>query len=378
MAKLGDYLKAPGIAPFLMNSGAGLLAASQGGLTGAQRSNLMMQGFQGGSRAMQQAQQFEPQRLAYEQATADAEQKKLASKRLINSMMMGQNGPQAGGLMSPPDPIMQYLSETGNAGPLVAQAFRPPPAPSYEQFKNVPGVGMVDMSAQGGPQTVVEAGQEPTGRQRDIEYAMAGGPGAELMRRVLEKPQAQISFNQNKPLSVAEARAAGVPIGTTPEDMAGQILPKEYSDVQAKSAGYANRMARAEKTLADVTASAGGSPGASLTQRALGAVPGGQFLTSEDYKREKQAREDWVRAKLRLESGAVIGELEMKDEIETYFPKPGDPPSVIEQKRQSRETATQNLIQQSQGAYGQMFPPEGNLPALDQMTREQLEAELGG
>jgi len=48
---------------------------------------------------------------------------------------------------------------------------------------------------------------------------------------------------------------------------------------------------------------------------------------------------DWVRAKLRKESGAVIGPKEMQDEIITYFPQPGDSAAVIKQKAESRRAA---------------------------------------
>jgi hypothetical protein len=53
----------------------------------------------------------------------------------------------------------------------------------------------------------------------------------------------------------------------------------------------------------------------------------------------RQAQEDWVRAKLRRESGAVIGEEEMAREIQVYFPQPGDSPEVITQKAQARQVA---------------------------------------
>jgi hypothetical protein len=68
---------------------------------------------------------------------------------------------------------------------------------------------------------------------------------------------------------------------------------------------------------------------------------------------------NWVRANLRKESGAVIGEQEAAAEYANYFPMPFDSPEVIKQKRETRkrveeamkatagETAIK-LIQQSQ------------------------------
>ena len=49
--------------------------------------------------------------------------------------------------------------------------------------------------------------------------------------------------------------------------------------------------------------------------------------------------QDWVRAKLREESGAVIGETEARQEYETYFPLPGESPALMAQKRARRRLA---------------------------------------
>ena len=46
-----------------------------------------------------------------------------------------------------------------------------------------------------------------------------------------------------------------------------------------------------------------------------------------------------MRAKLRKESGAVIGDDEMEREIRTYFPQPGDKPEVLKAKAGSRSIA---------------------------------------
>lgn len=57
----------------------------------------------------------------------------------------------------------------------------------------------------------------------------------------------------------------------------------------------------------------------------------------------RQQQEDWVRAKLRRESGAAIPPEEMDREIKTYFPQPGDSKAVMESKRKSREMAQQQF-----------------------------------
>lgn len=62
-----------------------------------------------------------------------------------------------------------------------------------------------------------------------------------------------------------------------------------------------------------------------------------------EQQRFKQAADDWIRAKLRKESGAVIGEAEMAAEYMTYFPQPGDDATVVEQKRQARAQAVRQM-----------------------------------
>lgn len=109
---------------------------------------------------------------------------------------------------------------------------------------------------------------------------------------------------------------------------------------ERNSGGYATRMTEATKLL-DQFESAGRE---TYTTRVVGALPGvgsaarGETMTPEQQQ-YRQAAEDWVRAKLRKESGAVIGKDEMEAEIQTYFPMPWDKPEVVAQKRQAREVA---------------------------------------
>jgi len=81
-----------------------------------------------------------------------------------------------------------------------------------------------------------------------------------------------------------------------------------------------------------------------VLQSVAGSVPWvGQTLerlgSSENRQRVMQAQEAWVRAKLRKESGAVIGADEMANEIKTFFPQYGDKPETIRQKALLRKQA---------------------------------------
>lgn len=141
---------------------------------------------------------------------------------------------------------------------------------------------------------------------------------------------------------------------------------KAPTESQANAAGYANRMIESEAILTPLEDQ--GISTADSGQKALSKLPlVGNFLTSDDFQSYNQAAEDWVRAKLRKESGAVIADEEMEREIKTYFPRPGDSKKVIEQKRLARQTAVGGI---SAGAKpGSVNPPKAKSPS----EQEQLD-----
>lgn len=111
-----------------------------------------------------------------------------------------------------------------------------------------------------------------------------------------------------------------------------------------KDAGFYSRMAQMSPLL-DQYESSGSS---TLATNMAGTVPLiGSYLQRKAMTPDQQnymtSAMAWIRAKLRKESGAVIGEKEAKDEYETYFPMPGDDKSRIELKRELRRTAEQEM-----------------------------------
>lgn len=132
---------------------------------------------------------------------------------------------------------------------------------------------------------------------------------------------------------------------------------------QDKSAGFALRMNQANqifnrpivdpvtnRPIVDSTGKpltledAFGSP--SRFQSIMRAIPSAgvttaiaNFFEGEGRQLYRQAQENWVRANLRAESGAVIGVDEMEKEIENYFPQANDKPATIRQKAEARRAA---------------------------------------
>jgi hypothetical protein len=141
---------------------------------------------------------------------------------------------------------------------------------------------------------------------------------------------------------------------------------------QSNAAGFAQRMELAQSIFEKLPA--GSQPG--MGTRVAEAVPfvGGALargvVQSADTQMYDQAAQDWIRAKLRKESGAAIGADEARQEYATYFPMVGDTPEKIAQKAEARRVVTLGM-QKSAGKayepYTPLAPQPGAAPAAQPM-----------
>jgi hypothetical protein len=141
---------------------------------------------------------------------------------------------------------------------------------------------------------------------------------------------------------------------------------------QSNAAGFAQRMELAERIINNLPP--GSQPGAGT--RIAEAVPlvggalarGVQPAATQQYD---QAAQDWIRAKLRKESGAAIGVDEMKQEFATYFPQVNDTPEKIAQKAEARRVVTLGMQKSAGRAYQPYVPPptEPTTPAATATKR---------
>jgi hypothetical protein len=134
------------------------------------------------------------------------------------------------------------------------------------------------------------------------------------------------------------------------------------TEAEQKAAGFAQRMELSDQLAKDIeskvyTQQAAGKDVGTMyptaRTQALGNIPLiGDYLqnvgSSKQQQLYKNAQDNWVRANLRKESGAVIGADEMKDEVKTYFPQPGDSTEKIAQKQLLRQV-TQNAMKTAAG-----------------------------
>jgi hypothetical protein len=127
----------------------------------------------------------------------------------------------------------------------------------------------------------------------------------------------------------------------------------EGTEGQKLAAGFASRM-EAANAIIDQLEPAGGLP--TVTTSIAGSIPfvGGyaqRKFMSPEQQRYKQAADNWIRANLRKESGAVIGADEMAAEYATYFPMPGDDPATLQQKAEARKITTDAMKQNAGPVY---------------------------
>ena len=136
-------------------------------------------------------------------------------------------------------------------------------------------------------------------------------------------------------------------------------IGRKPTEAEQKAAGFSQRMELSNQLINDLEskiAAKGQDPNImfpTATSQAIGSVPlVGDYartrFTSTEQQQYRQAQENWVRANLRKESGAVIGAEEMNAEIKTYFPQPGESTETIAQKQLARQV-TQNAMKTAAG-----------------------------
>src|SRR5574340_1381470 len=134
-------------------------------------------------------------------------------------------------------------------------------------------------------------------------------------------------------------RPGAAPQVTPLPNLKPSTADKPPTEAEASSAGYLSRMRAAESLLPGLS----GGESTELTSAAAAVPFVGSYaqrkVMTPVQQQYKQAADDWIRAKLRKESGAVIGADEMAAEYITYFPQPGDTPQVIKQKAAARKQA---------------------------------------
>jgi hypothetical protein len=171
----------------------------------------------------------------------------------------------------------------------------------------------------------------------DVFQRLGAPINPEAIRSVLEAtgtPRPIQVDTQTLPGGITVVRADGkVDILPAPKPVEG----KDLTEGQSNSLGFASRMMLNEGTINDVVGR-GYRPGG-LTE--FGFTP--ERLRSDDRKIYDAAKENWISAALRKESGAAIGKDEYAAADRQYFPQPGDSDKVLKQKANLRSTVFKSM-----------------------------------
>jgi hypothetical protein len=194
-------------------------------------------------------------------------------------------------------------------------------------------------------------GQQRFGPTGDV---IAEIPAATKLSPLQQKVAAE-GLDPNTPEGQKRARELNQRAATDPSlKLTDRQILSKASEGQLASAGFANRVQASNAILTELEDTPGFDP-TSIQASFLRSVPGGNIILSEEQQRFQQAKEDFITAVLRKESGAAIGVEEFEKEDRKFFPQIGDKPGVLKQKAIGRERAFQNLSKQSKGVFRVQF-----------------------
>lgn len=108
---------------------------------------------------------------------------------------------------------------------------------------------------------------------------------------------------------------------------------KEPSKEQFDAAAYAKRMEQAEDIFGSLASE---NYNRASPREGIKATLLPEPLQSDKLKQQNQAERNFVNAILRRQSGAAISKSEFESAEAQYFPRPGDSPQVLAQKKQNR------------------------------------------
>lgn len=208
-----------------------------------------------------------------------------------------------------------------------------------------------------GRQTIGQAGAEAraidqygadTGRMNaDTNRINAGTAQNRLAHDMASADQgpAWVTLEADDPRRAGFDEGEVVQLNRETGQVSRRSVDRVFNATESQAAGFAGRMNDASSVIGSIEGSS-----------AFQGVP--EFIWSrptrtlpEQWQQYRQAGENWIRANLRRESGAVIGADEMAAEFRVYLPQPGDSPAVISQKADARARAEQAMRAQSRGAY---------------------------
>jgi len=129
---------------------------------------------------------------------------------------------------------------------------------------------------------------------------------------------------------------------------------KEPTANQYKAAGFGRRLEQAEKEFSALDKE--GYDRTTMEEAAASSWLVPEMWKGGPTKRQSQAERNFVNAILRRESGAAISSSEFSSAEKQYFPRVGDTPQVLAQKKANRAQVLNALRAESAGAWERVTP----------------------
>jgi len=183
------------------------------------------------------------------------------------------------------------------------------------------------------------AGQAETARHNRVSEEIArNAPGITY----------QTDANGNLIALPTKAAPGVAPVGVSVTGADGRPVQGKaaLTETQGNALGFGLRAKEAQKLLNGYESRGIGPQG--IVDRTINGLPViGNSLIGEDQQAYNQAKQNFISAVLRKESGAAISAGEFANEDKKYFPQPSDGPKVLAQKQAARDMAIQALEIQS-------------------------------
>lgn len=251
-------------------------------------------------------------------------------------------------------------------GQTVGEGVTPYKAPMFQDLGgSVIGIDPVTM------QPVYRAGKSMTPGEAASNAVARANLGIAQQRLQMDQnaPKGQIVQTEAGPMLVDTRNGAASPL----TDASGAPLKgvaKAPTEYQSKSAGFGARAEAADKLVNSLSYSPAMIAGVNTARNMpfVGGITGPAVNAAADNTtlQAKQAIDDFISAKLRLESGAVIGPDEFKREYEMFFPQPGEGKKIAEQKARARQIVIQGLRNSAGPAAFSAAPSQAqNRPSLN-------------
>lgn len=249
---------------------------------------------------------------------------------------------------------------TGRYEPTGFAAERDPAKPRIKIVRTARGIEVVDLNNLP-PGTVLPPEKKPEAKRAPRTQVVTDETGTFVID--LDNPSAP---------AVPVTKPGGAQI-TKPK------ASQEPSIDESKNAGFYLRMRGVGKSLDDFEKT--GAPTVMTSMASSLPFVGGyaqRKSMTEDQQQYYTAAMAWIRAKLRKESGAVIGDDEAKSEWATYFPMPGDTKANIEQKKQLRKLAEDEMRLSSGRAASKVEAAGADRPQRQQVNILPPASQLPG